>query len=573
MTKKIICLILALVMLAGIALTSCSQSEEEKQSDIAEKASESAMTLSMYIMTENKLSEQTKKDISAAVTAITEERLSTKLILRFYTEAEYYEALDKAFADRKKAEAAGTVNKVEEIVNDDPTIDKESGEIKINYPAIADYQVDIFYLGGRANYDKYNELGLLSDLGGEIDASIRTSVHGQYIKAMEALNNKKTYAIPTNGVIGEYTYLMLNKKAMNEAYRRNESGENDYSAYTSITCDGVQDLLTFVSDSTEMFGDYDKIYTNLSDKELLINNFKTWSFNERGEVSDGFSVLGGFYPDSYDFLTEGEYVPVENLFENERFVNDLTVLKNYDANGYVVSEDEKTYDGTFAVGYVKGGAELVEKYGDEYEMIVLESPKLDAQTLYNDMFAVSTQTSALDRSMDVISLLYTDETLRNLLLYGIEDDHYQLVDTEVTNKYGEKILAVQRFNENYILTPEKTGNVFNAYPLVGESLSLREFQTKQNREAKIDMTLGFNVGTANADHVASVKALSDEIFADYEALEVDPSKDGADIAEFIEAARVKVSESEAVAYLLNAENTDSLVAVYNAWLKTNKVIK
>ena len=87
------------------------------------------------------------------------------------------------------------------------------------------------------------------------------------------------------------------------------------------------------------------------------------------------------------------------------------------------------------------------------------------------------------------------------------------------------------------------------------------------------MTLGFNVGTANADHVASVKALSDEIFADYEALEVDPSKDGADIAEFIEAARVKVSESEAVAYLLNAENTDSLVAVYNAWLKTNKVIK
>ena len=149
MSKKLLCLFLGLVMLLGVCLTACGEKDDdEAMKDIEDDASQTAITLSMYLMTEapvnkckydetlvdangknnSKMCEEcikeTKKEIkkenvletctyqaiSKAVNSITETKYKTRLELRFYTEDEYYKALDNAFNTRKSASSSNKKN-------------------------------------------------------------------------------------------------------------------------------------------------------------------------------------------------------------------------------------------------------------------------------------------------------------------------------------------------------------------------------------------------------------------------------------------------------------------------------
>ena len=89
MRKRILCLVMGLVMLLGVctvALTSCSKDAAENQENIQNQASARAITLSMYIMSEKPVDENTEKEIEDAVNRITEKKYKTRLDLRFFTE-------------------------------------------------------------------------------------------------------------------------------------------------------------------------------------------------------------------------------------------------------------------------------------------------------------------------------------------------------------------------------------------------------------------------------------------------------------------------------------------------------
>ncbi len=624
MSKKLICLILGLVMLLGVALTSCAGDEvSDKQEDMAADASVNAMTITMYVMSENvttnveaekraeKMVADSKKDkdkdndltmeealesidksaavayrVEKALSTITENKLGTKLEIFFYTEKDYYNKIDKNFADRKQADKDGTSKVVTEIQNDEPAFNPETGKIEIKYPKVADYQVDIFYIGGKANFAKYKSQGLLSQLDDQINIQnpiLKTVISAHYLNNMRNLNGRATYALPTNNVIGEYTYLLLNKDALEKAYIRNKSGDNDYSSYTSLTCDSVQSFLEDVSNANGTLKDeFTPLYTNVDTDELLISNLRYWGVDDEGKLSDAFSVLGGYYSDSDEYLEKDAYAGMENLFENEQFINDLKTLKSYEFNNYYKTEENKK----FAVGYVKGGAELADKYADEYEMIVLESPRLTEEEIYSDLYAVSTQTSSLQRSMDVVTLLNTNEEFRNILLYGLEGEHFQLVDTEIDNKYEENIMAVEHFekSEVYKMDIDRTGNTFIVYPTTEDIPQIREYGVIQNGDAKVDLTLGFDISDVEADKLKEIKALSDKILKDYLAC-----KNETELEAFLTAAKQEIgnvtvggteegeepkveSANENVAYHLSKDNSDSFYYIYMEWLSDMDII-
>ncbi len=608
MSKKLISLILSLAMLLGVALvtlTSCAEENvDDKQEDIANSDAGTARTLTMYIMSENvttdleaeaeakKQYNKLKKDnpntnmtladvleqidpsaaaaykLEKAISAITEERIKTRVEIYFYPEDVYYSKLE-ASIDKQKSVAAGGSYEVEvDKENNDPVFNKDTGMLEIKYPAIPDYQVDLFYLGGEDKFNEYKSKGYFSTLDGEIDYAskvLKTCIAEQLYSNIKKLNNNITYALPTNSVIGEYTYLLLNKQALNDAYRRNENGSNDFSAYTSLTNSEVKQFLADVANTSGGLSEkYYPLYTNLDKEELLISNLQFWGVDEEGELDDAFSVLGGYYANSGDFGDNGAYAAMENLFENKQFINDITTLKSYELNNYYKAVEGKD----FAVGYVKGGAELVEEYGDKYEMIVLESPRLDEEELYEDLFAVSANTSSLERTTDLLILFNTDTQLRNLLLYGIEGEHYQLVDTEIDNKYGERIMTVKRHEKGksyYMMSESKTGSVFTAYPLDGTLLTLKDYGVKQNSEAKVKLSLGFKLEGADVEKLKEIKTLSDTLFAEYLAC-----KSETELESFITSAQTRVKESEAVQYHLK-DSQGSLTYDYNSWLKTNNI--
>jgi hypothetical protein len=107
------------------------------------------------------------------------------------------------------------------------------------------------------------------------------------------------------------------------------------------------------------------------------------------------------------------------------------------------------------------------------------------------MFAVSAYTSNLTKSMQVITLLNTDEEFRNLFLYGIEGTNY--------NRNADGSVTATR-NNKYKMDISKTGNEFLAYVPEGTNLELWEYAKQQNRESLVNPLLGFDYVSALADN-------------------------------------------------------------------------
>ncbi len=421
MNKRWLCLLLCMVMMLGVLLTSCSEKTiDEKGEEIQEEASEEARTLAMYLITEKAVSATTKAKIEREVNKITEAKFTARLKLYFYTEAEYYTKLEQAFQDRDDAKAAGLLGSATtttETVDSSEETDEKQSAVEIVYPEIADYQVDIFYFGGKAKYDQYVADGRLTNLSAQMSESgasgmLRKYISPHFFNALQGMESR-LYAVPTNKTIGEYTYLLLNKQVLTELEYKTDAGfPKEKFDFSSLTAKDTKRILEDVDKYTQ-FAQYTPLYTNLSEDELLINNLKFWGVDDKGALSDAFSVLGNYYDGAASFRDKGAYdVTMGNLFENEQFVSDLKTLFAYKNEGYITSDEDKN----FAVGYVKGGRELVEIYGDDYEMIVLEKPTLEADEVYSDLFGVSTYTSDLARSMKILTYLNTNEEFRNLFL-------------------------------------------------------------------------------------------------------------------------------------------------------------
>lgn len=628
MSKKLICLFLSLVLLLSVCLTGCGdKSLDEAVADKVEQASEAAVTLSMFLMSDGPVSAETAAKIEDALNDITENKYTIRMKLYFYEgEEEYYSNLEAAFAARAEAEANGTLRT--DVVQDENAAETaldEYGKVQIIYPAIADYQVDLFYLNGQDRFNTYLKDGRFADVDDQLQSSIADKqfdyMPSHYFNYFKAINGGDSYAVANAKAIGDYTYLLLNKDALEAAGRRSSGGTTTYEEYTSLTCEEVQDFLAYVSDSKSGLTDtYYPLYTNLTSREMLLNNVQFMGVDANGKMSDSFSVIGG-YLQKATMKTKTSYTnmyaELTNLMEDETFLGELETLVKYEEEGYYSTNEESGKD--FAVGYVTGGAEMVLEYGDKYEMIPVGMPMLAEEEVYEDMFAVSSYSSSSSKAMQILNLINTDETVRNLLLYGIEGEHYQLVDSELKDEFGEYYKLAERLNDEYPMTAARTGNTLIITPekpekkaaAEGEAVkepdvipNIKEYMVQQNLDAVVNLSSGFqpsyesakaakNGLVVNAGELQVIRALSETIWSEY--LKCETVADFAAFKTWAETEMAKAdyqdengtpvvakhlgyqTEDGKVGHLHNGEvkqcngqlrcKTESLVCVYNAWLK------
>lgn len=512
MTKRILCLLLCLVMLVGCLASCAAKEDEEAVEDINEEASESALTLSMYLMSENQISPEQADAIELAVNRITKAKFKTQLELSFFTADEYYEKLEASFAAREEAEAAGLIKApvAEEESTEEETFENEWGVSEIKYPTIEGYQVDIFYMGGYDRFVKYLDMGMLSNLNDEVSSAskqLSAYIAKPYMDYMKSINNKVIYAVPTNAPIGEYTYLLVNKKALEKTHYDTSTG---LKYFTGLTNEGVQSFLNSVRD----YG-YAPLYfdnTKYDYVDLASAGLQYWGVDENGQLSEDFSLLASNIGDT-------QYFSSTTTVFNTTFASNLNVITEYADNGYFGTADQLA-KGEVAVAYVKGGAEIPDAYKDLYEAVVIEKPMMRTADVYANMFAVTSYTTSLSRSMEIVTYLNTNEDLRNILLYGIEDENYELVPTDFEDENGEPLKdengnvykVVRRLNDNYIMDPNKTGNTLITYTLEGENPTLKEYIKKQNQQYKVSPLMGFTLSyndyLVDADALAQLRALS-----------------------------------------------------------------
>jgi hypothetical protein len=514
MKKRVISLLLSLVMLisaCAFCLTSCSgaKTPEEEGAAGATNKKNAPTTLVMWCVTESaktlnengepafdEMTQEQMDDVVKKLTEITQSKLKTKLIVKYFTLEEYFAKLEEAFAwqeeeaiRKEEAKKNDKNNKGEKPKDEEPEVEEEEeddGKIQYDedgnpiidttkYPVLTEdemkYQVDILYLAG---YDKYTEYvanewlaALNSELTGDAK-KISNFVPAALLNAVRYKGN--AYAIPNNNVIGEYTYMLINKELFDKYY------------YTASLKDvrSVVDLASFLEDIALYENDVLPINGDVNDCMGTIAHY--WDIDPAtNQLTGNFSILGYAY-EKADKINRGELaLKFDSLLANETYQNALKNLMEFQYRDYFGTPTEGQ---TSAVSFVTGDATEAADYQDDHYVVVVDYPGATDEDIYGNMFAVSKYSFDVNKAMQVVTLLNTDTTFRNLFQYGIENINYTLnTDGTVTPTRGN----------HYLMDAAKTGNEFLAYVPEGTNLEIWESAKLQNREATVSPLLGLDL--------------------------------------------------------------------------------
>ena len=420
---------------------------------IGEEASKGAVTLSMYLMSEEPVSEAQELAMEAAVNAITEKEFKVHMDLRYFTPDQYYTRLEADLAEMTEFYDSIGIGQQDF----DPVYTDEDGLPVTYYPPINDFEVDIFYFGGYDKYLQYKEAKYIKDISTEINGgakALKAVINNNLLAQSKILDG--TYDIvPVNRAIGEYTYILLNKEVLSGT----QYAATDITSLVDADC---QDLLALVE---ELYGDAYvplKSYTG----ELDIINTKFFGVDANGYSTSDFSLIAGTYNNKWNYGAVGSYPEMSDILntkDNGNFsvADQIQILKGYEFAGYYGTEADA--DKPFAVGYIKGGPEIVDQYSADYEVVPVALPTLTTEDIYEHVFAISEDTNSAQKSAEVLTYLNTNEEFRNLILYGIEDENYVWVDAvdadgnHLLNQYGETYKVIATLDEKpelkYVMDP------------------------------------------------------------------------------------------------------------------------
>lgn len=504
--KKILCLMLCAVMLLSLVLTAgCSAtSEEEATENISKTASKSATTLTMWLVSEKPVSEETQVSISEALNKLTQSKFKTQVILKYFTEDAYYDQLTSAILKNN-----GKTTEDDEEPQAEETYQDEHGLTTIKYPDAVANQVDIIYIGtlkdkdgnilhdGEAMYNEFAENGWLKAIDDELtNASKKIKEYISPTLLSAAQKAGVTYAVPNNNVIGEYSYMLVNKELCDKYSQQGYIIRNEIKSFF----DG--NVYSYLSQIMACEDDVLPVDATYEDCLRMLAHY--WAVDsDTCEINDkDFSIFGTYIADAAK-LSRGEIVmQIESLFANEDFRNAFLKL-----NEFRLNEEGKQFfkDATHsAADYSASALKFVN--GDQTDLIVDEEtgvsyyddtdgtryyaipvgyPTASSDDIYGNMFGVCSYTKSLSRSMEIITYLNTDATVRNLLQYGIENQNYRLDEDG----------RVVRLNEDYMMDVYATGNAFIAYPEPGMNPTIWENGKIQNRGSLVDPMLGFDLGS------------------------------------------------------------------------------
>ncbi len=530
--------LLLCVVLALSVLTGC-QSERTEEDILAdsEEASRDTMTLTMWLVTEEETTAEAVGLVEEAINKILKSKYKTRVELSVFTEDEYYEALDaKIAAMDEYINSDEYVDEEEELYDEDgnpvtkapeETVLNEYGVPEDKYPEVKRDQLDIIFIGGFDNYMKYSdELSILERLDDQLKAGskkLNSYIDPEFFSALSA--NGGTYAIPNRHIIGEYVYLLTNRELVDKYY------------YDPDKLTTLAECKEFIEEIAVKETDYTPI------KQLDYPLYTTyWS-------TDGNRSLLGSVGNAS--TAESTFLSMRNILTYSRYTDQLKTVVGYSEKGYI-AEDPAAVE-KFGVAVIRGGADLEATYGEDYYMTVLEAPVANQEDMFEAMFGVTFYTKDIARSMEVITLLNTDPTFRNLLQYGIEGVHYELTEGEG---------AVKRLNNDYMMDIVKTGNVFIAYPEEGQPLDIWEYGKKQNLDAVASPFNGFSFYDSELDMelMGRLAELSKTYFD-----RLDACKTLEELEAFLDAAKTELKDNEDIKKATSTEEDGSPNAIYKEW--------
>lgn len=496
-SKKALCLVLCLLMLSSVLLTSCVEEEAE--------ATDGRTTRSVVIamVSEKEVSPETEKQIEDALNSITKSKYKTMVDIRYYSQEEYFSEMvaliGRIKEDKANSEGGDSFLDTPETGSgeEETVVDEFYGYAEYKYPEVKENQLDIFLISGLDMYKYFNDFdndrAWLAPLDSELSTMgslLYDYIFDTYMKGLVTASYETTYAIPNNVLTGEYTYLLVDK-ALATKYQY----AVEVPTWTSIT-----DAENFISDIAKYEPSVVPVYG-----DLVPTNTHSWSYQAgfMGDITTFRNQAGKF---SIFTSNVSPTATIESPLVIEKSLNlnygrQLKTIQMFKDNNYVVTDLQEGQK--FAVGFMKGNEATVEDYRENYEVLVLEKPKITTYDLFDNMFGIYAESdNEVSRNMEILMLLYTDENFRNIIQYGIEGVHYTIDD---------KTGVLKRLNQDYMMDLNKTGNVLIAHPEEGVDPKTVEYLKASLMDATVYPGVSFDCSSVRgvtAELVEAEAALS-----------------------------------------------------------------
>ncbi len=528
MKKRVISMALSLLMLfTAMSAAACGEKTDEDTLALGQEDS-NAMTLTIWGVKGEGTTDEAVAAVEAAMSKITQVQFNTAIKLCLYEEDKYLDAItekmdgiqEKIDAEeaekeaRKQAEREAkkrgetlpeTETEVPEETEDtvDETVLDEYGLPTTLYPEVEEDQLDIFLITDYEMLRAMADREVLSALDEQLSGSsklLKQYIHPTIISAGKV--NNKTVAIPNQQLVGEYTYMLINSELLNKYY------------YDIDNIESLADAYNFILDVKRDEPEYQAL---VGDTEPININY----FSPNNERTLFGNMMGVDKKDGDDF--EPRY-----LFNVTNWMRWIKLHMNIVMNGCIGSETFTPED-KFGVGIMHGTEEDLKAYDavlkedlaalpegtpvPTYYALVLQVPQGTTENVYNGMFAVSTYTKSVPRSMEILTRLNTRSDLRNLFGYGIEGEHYTVGEDGV----------VEKLNNDYNMKLEYTGNCFMAYVPEGKPADYWDIAKDHNTELALSPYFQFEITEEILEEnnltemYEYIVEFSDKFYADLEA--------------------------------------------------------
>lgn len=487
MKKRFISLALCLLMLTVAVVTAaCGEDSTEGTLTIDGTTDAPAMTLSIWGIKGEGTTDEAIAMVEAAMSKLSQAQYNTAIDLILLEEDEYEAKLEaymdeiqarkdaekEAEAARKKAEkeakakgetlATEAVTEATESAADETVLDEYNLPTTL-YPEVGENQLDIFLITDFEMLIKFNDKGVITSIDNQLSGEsklIKSYVHPSLISAAKI--GGKTLGVINQQIVGDYTYMLVNKELLEKYYW-------DIDDIATLS-----DAYLFIRDVERDEPEYQPIVGDLSP---LSCNY----FSPNGDKTIFGTMLAST-------AVYGDAFAPKMLFEFTYWRNYTKLYSNLKLNGCIGSETFTPED-KFGVGIIKGNADDIEPYTDEYHVVTLQAPQGTTENLFNGMFAVSTYTKDVDRSMEILTYLNTRAEFRNLFGYGIEGVHYKLD--------GEDRLT--KISDDYNMKLEYTGNCFIAYAPNGETMEYWDMAKEHNQALVLSPYFRFEITEEDID--------------------------------------------------------------------------
>lgn len=471
MTKKLIALLLVLVMLVSLCMTACSSDENEtgEEAEVEDEAQRNNLILTLYAITDASTTPEALAEVEEKISNYCVAKYKTAIDLRFFTEDEYQAGLNKVYDlfAAEEAEALQAEKEAQEAARSEAAYkaslsqeerqryeqkqriaakeaekaaqEKAAEEAELiaegkDQAVVKDAQMDIIYINGRADYESYINQELLVDLTPYLNADskvIRDYVFPSFMTG--AAKGAAIYGIPNNcAVPGDETYFIVNR-ALAQKYGV------DFTKVRSIT--DLEETLAAVKAGdpgvVPLAGDFEPEGVSFYPDEDMAHIAAAFTDTLPGGLFNIEKTYHTFNPNSSAGTAFVDYCATKASWRQKGYLADSAA--NFFISVQKLTEEEKT-------AWENRGYDLVLYKGADFTT--------DA-ALQGGLFGISKYCQAPERAMEIIRLMSIDSTMRNLLAFGLEDEHYV--------RSNENPNVITKVDSSYSMDFFKTGNTLIGY--------------------------------------------------------------------------------------------------------------